>query len=171
VPELVLSFKEKERIFLYEIYKNDEYYDYNNDLSFKNKLNECTVGFKKDNNLIKGLILLDLINRLLNLQDLSTNGENYGFMKCNASNQLRIVDFFLQPNVKNQNYNVFQNFIDSQSDIKKTSYIPIFQFINENKDLKKAQVRDIILDELKDFQCCINEAKEFLCWQCIEKFR
>ncbi len=94
MPELVLSFKEKERIFLYEIYKNDEYYDCNNDLSFKNKLNECTVGFKKDNNLIKGLILLDLINRLLNLQDLSTNGENYGFMKCNASNQLRIVDFF-----------------------------------------------------------------------------
>ncbi len=94
MPELVLSFKEKERIFLYEIYKNDEYYDYNNDLSFKNKLNECTVGFKKDNNLIKGLILLDLINRLLNLQDFSTNGENFGFMKCNASNQLRIVDFF-----------------------------------------------------------------------------
>jgi hypothetical protein len=69
--------------------------------------------------------------------------------------------FFLQPNVKNQNYNVFQNFIDSQSDIKKTSYIPIFQFINENIDLKKAQARNIILNELKDFQCCINEAKDF----------
>jgi hypothetical protein len=160
VPELVLSFKEKERIFLYEIYKNDEYYDYNNDLSFKNKLDQFTVEFKKDNDLIKGLILLDMISKLLNLQDLTTKGENYGFMKCNSSNQLIIVDFLLQPDVKNQDYNVFENFIDSQSDINKTSYIPLFQFINENKDLKKAQARDIISNELKDFGCCINKAND-----------
>jgi hypothetical protein len=160
MPELVLSFKEKERKFLNEIYKNDEYYDYNNDLSFKNKLDQFTVEFKKDNDLIKGLILLDMISKLLNLQDLTTKGENYGFMKCNSSNQLIIVDFLLQPDVKNQDYNVFENFIDSQSDINKTSYIPLFQFINENKDLKKAQARDIISNELKDFGCCINKAND-----------
>lgn len=79
LPEMILSSQNEKRIYLKNLYEADPFYDYSNDCNFKIRLSIFTEEFKKDDFLIKGLILLDLVSKLLNLSDLTANSENYGF--------------------------------------------------------------------------------------------
>ena len=153
LAELVLNIDSSKRIYLKEMYYSDPFYDYATDCEFKSKLNRFTEDFKKNKLFIRGLILLDLINKLLNLSDLTTNGENYGFEIPNG--HLKILDFSVQENKKNQNFNVYTNFLSS---INKSSFIPLYQFINENKELKLSVAKDIVVNELSHFKTKIDKA-------------
>ena len=161
LPELVLNIDSSKRIYLKDMYYSDPFYDYATDCEFKSKLNRFTEDFKKNKLFIRGLILLDLINKLLNLSDLTTNGDNYGFEIPNE--HLKIVDFSVQENKKNQKFNVYENFLSSYSVINKSSFIPLYQFINENKELKLSVAKDIVLNELSHFKTKIDKAMCLTC--------
>lgn len=158
MPEIIFNYNENKKCFkLNDQNENDNYYDYNCDLNFKQKLNQYSDDFKKNSSNINEFIFLDLITKLLNADDLTTNGANYGFIE----KHLKIIDFGLQKDKKDQNYFVYDDFIDSKSNMNKTSFIRLYQIMNEDIELKKQHAKFLVSNELKEFKRIIQEAFDF----------
>ena len=77
---------------------------------FSKNLLKFTEKYKNNETYTRGLILLDLVNKLLNLNDLTTNAENYGFIVLallfiKPSLEIKIVDFYLHNKIIEPNQN------------------------------------------------------------------
>lgn len=159
MPELVLNYRlidSSKRIYLSDIYSNDYFHDLHHDENFTKNTKEFVENFLADDQYKQGLIYLDLVNKMLYLRDLTTNGENYGFLR----KEIKIVDFSFLANFDEENFHLYERFLGRNIDasiIDKAYLIPIFDLINKNKPYKIEIAKKLI--QSINFQESIQKAK------------
>ena len=118
--------------------------------------------FDKDNlSFRRNLLLVDLITKICNLGDLTTNAENFGVLMSNNNSKAKIIDFKIPNNYYDKDYNIYDKFLGnhrSLSLINKSCFQPLYLSLNKDISMKTQITFNILKDELKDFVKKVDEA-------------
>lgn len=127
--------------------------------------------FRQDDDGFKsGLLLVDLIAKLLSLTDVTTNGENFGFLLPEKS--VKIIDFIIGEQHSDPDYSVYERILGGKIDLsldEKCRYKIFYANLNENLNLKLRLIKSLIKTELKNFVTILDDAELFVIKYASEK--
>jgi hypothetical protein len=136
-------------------------HSYIDENEFKSNLDSFYQVFESNEEFKRGLALVELIVKLLHLADVTTNGENFGYLM--PEKILKIVDFIiLHESYLNSDYEVYKYYLGDSNNISlksKSCFFPIYQNLNQNIQTKKIIAKKIVDNELQEFQLNLNKIK------------
>ncbi len=139
-------------------------HSYIDENEFKSNLDSFYQVFESNEEFKRGLALVELIVKLLHLADVTTNGENFGYLM--PEKILKIVDFIiLHESYLNSDYEVYKYYLGDSNNISlksKSCFFPIYQNLNQNIQTKKIIAKKIVYNELQEFQLNLNKAECFV---------
>lgn len=139
-------------------------HSYIDENEFKSNLDSFYQVFESNEEFKRGLALVELIVKLLHLADVTTNGENFGYLM--PEKILKIVDFIiLHESYLNSDYEVYKYYLGDSNNISlksKSCFLPIYQNLNQNIQTKKIIAKKLVDNELQEFELNLNKAECFV---------
>jgi hypothetical protein len=105
-----------------------------------------------------GIFCLDLLSRILRLNDLQTNSGNFGFVKKSDSWHVKAIDFRVTNKLNLQiNKEYFKGFLEGNTQVSYSDKRVRNIFKEHKKDLEDI-AREIFLKQFKNFSFIVEES-------------